>query len=193
MRMNLSIWLNLMLIVTFSLLLSGCLGNGDNKMHVAQGTHLKFMNMGPYLVELNLTDNNEYSIGDVKIDRGNVKTGPPDRFTPSNYTQYSRDIMDKMGGEKKLSLKIDHYDAKIMTSNDNLLQLGLLKWPWDGSAQYESHYLKNYDWVTAKGALDNEIDAASWIDDHTMLSLKMFNLNQSDSLAILDSVMSRSL
>jgi len=188
--MNLNIWPNLMLIVIFSLLISGCLEN--NNTPVALGTHLRFMNMGPIIVELNLTDNNEYNIGDVITDKGNVRTGPPDCFTDSNYTKYSRDIMDKRDGERKLSLDIRHYEA-ITTSNANLLEHGLSKWPWDGSNPYESHYIGNCNWITIRGTKENEIDAACWIDDNTMLSLRMFNLNQSDSLAILRSVTFRSL
>jgi hypothetical protein len=188
--MTKNIWLNLMVIVTFSLLLSGCLEN--NNTLVALGTHLKFVNMGHYIVELNLTDNNEYYIGDVITDKGNVRTGPPDRFTNSNYIKYSRDIMDKRDEETKLSLDIGHYDA-ITTSNENLLEHGLSKWPWDGSNPYESHYIGNCNWITIKGTEENEIDAACWIDDNTMLSLRMFNLNQSDSMAILRSVTFRSL
>lgn len=194
MKVNLNTWLNLMLILVFCSLLSGCLGDGDNEMHVAKGTHLNFSNMGRYFMELNMTDNNEYSLGDVRADEGTVRTGPPDRRSlPFNYTSYSRDIMDKSNGKRKLSLKIDYYNASIMTSNDNLLDLGLSRWPWDGSAQYESHHLRNYEWITAKGALKNEIDAACWIDDHTILSLKMVDLNQIDSLAILGSVIARSV
>jgi hypothetical protein len=188
-RMHLNIWLNLMLIVVFSLLLCGCLE--DNKPSVAMGNHLKLMNMGQYIVELNLTDNNEYDIGNVTTDNGNIKTGPPDCFTYSNYTRYHRDIMDKMGGERKLSLDIRHYDA-ITPSKDSLLEHGLSTWPWDGSNSYESHYIGGCKWITIKGSQENEIDAACWIDDNTMLSLRMFNLNQSESMAILGSVTFRS-
>jgi len=184
-------WLNLMFILALCILLSGCLGNGDNELHVAQGTHLKFADMGRNFVELNMTDNNEYSIGDTKTDEGRVKIGPPDSFMNSNYTSYSRDIIDKISGKRKLSLEIDHYNENIMTSTSILLQLGLSMWPWDGSAKYESHYLRNYDWITANGALKDEIDAACWIDDHTILSLKMFDFNQSDSLAVLGSITAR--
>ncbi len=150
------------------------------------------MNMGPYIIELNLTDNNECYIGDIIIDRGNIKTGPPDCFIYSNYTQYRRDIMDKRGGEKRLSLDIRHYDA-IEASDSNLLEHGLSTWPWGGSNPYESRYIGNIRWITIKGKEKNEIDAACWIDDNTTLSLKMFNLNQSNSIAILGSVTFRSL
>lgn len=190
MRINLSMWLNLMFVLALCILLSGCLGNGDNELHVAQGTHLN-ADMGRYFVELNMTDNNEYSIGDVKTDEGSVKIGPPDSFMNSNYTSYSRDIMDKNSGKRKISMEIDHYNENIMTSTSNLLQLGLSIWPWDESAKYASHYLRNYDWITTNGALKDEIDAACWIDDHTILSLKMFDFNQSDSLAVLGSITAR--
>jgi len=189
-RMHLNIWLNLMLVVVFSLLLCGCLE--DKKPSVAMGNHLKLMNMGPYIVELNQTDNNEYDIGNATTDKGNIKTGPPDCFTYSNYTRYHRDIIDKSGGERKLSLDIRHYDA-ITPSNDNLREHGLSTWPWDGSNPYEYHYIGNCRWITIKGAKENGIDAACWIDDNTMLSLRMFNLNQSESMAILGSVTFRSL
>jgi hypothetical protein len=148
--------------------------------------------MGPYIVELNLTDNNEYYIGDVITAKGNIRTGPPDCFTNSDYIQYRRDVMDKRSGEKKLSLDISHYDA-IATSTENLLMHGLSTWPWGGSNPYESHYLENCKWITINGTEESEIDAACWIDDKTMLSLKMFDLNSSDSLAILGSVTFRSL
>ncbi len=189
MRINLGIWLNLMFILALCILLSGCVGNGDNELYVAKGTHLNFSSMGQYSVELNMTDNNEYFIDDVKTDEGKVRTGPPDRrFGPFNYTSYIRDIRDKSDKKRKLSLEIAYYDLNIMASGNNLLELGLSRWPWDGSAKYESRYLRNYDWLTAKGALDNEVDAACWIDNSTILSLKMYDLNQSESLAILDSV-----
>lgn len=192
MSVNLNAWLSMISILAFCLLLSGCLGNGDNEPHAAQGAHLNFPNMGRYSVELNMTDNDEYSINILRTDEGAAITGPPDRRSgPFNYTSYSRDIMDKSNGKRKLSLKMDYYNANMTIYKDNLLELGLSRWPWDGSAQYESHNLRNYDWITAKGALKNEIDAACWIDDRTILSLKMFDLNQSDSLAILDSVIAR--
>jgi hypothetical protein len=177
-----------MFILALCILLSGCLGNGDNELHAAQGTHIKFADMGRYFVELNMTDNNEYTIGDVKADEGSVKAGPPDNFINSNYTSFSRDVMDKNSKKIKLSLEINHYNENIMTSTSNLLQLGLSMWLWDGSANYESRRLENYKWVTANGALENEIDAACWIDNNTILSLKMFNLNQSNSLAVLSSI-----
>jgi hypothetical protein len=185
MKVNLNTELNLILIIIFSLSLSGCFG--DYNPPVALGTHLKLMNMGQYIVELNLTDNNEYYIGDVITDNGSVRTGPPDRFTDSSYIKYSSDIIDKKDGEMKLSLNITHYDA-ITTSDDNLLEHGLSKWPWDGSNPYQTRYMGNYRWIIIKGSEDNEIDAACWIDDNTMFSLRMFDINESDSLAILGSV-----
>lgn len=189
MRFNISIRLNLMLILALCILLSGCIGNGDNEMHVAQGTHLNFSNMGQYFVEMNRTDNNEYFIDDAKTDDGKALIGPPDhRSGPFNYTSYTRDIRDKSDKKRKLSLKIYHYNPNMMTSEYSLLELGLSRSPWDGSAKYESRHLGNYDWITAKGALDNEVDAACWINNNTMLSLKMYDLNQSESLAILGSV-----
>jgi hypothetical protein len=175
---------------------AGCVDNneelGDNNTLVAMGAHIKFTNMGPYIVELNLTDNNEHYIGDVITEEGNVRTGPPDCFTDSNYTKYSRDIMEKRNGGKKLSLDIGHYDA-ITTSDANLLEHGLSKWPWDGSNPYQTRYMDNYTWLIVKGSEENEIDAACWIDDNTMLSLRMFNFNKSDSLAVLGSVTVRAI
>lgn len=189
MRINLSIWLNLAFFLALCILLSGCIGNGDNELHVAKGTHLSFSNMGPYSVELNTTDNNEYFIDDVETDEGVVRTGPPDRRSgPFNYTSYTRDIRDKSDKKRKLSLTVYHYNPDMRTSEYNLLELGLSRSPWDGSAKYESRHLNNYDWVTAKGALDNEVDAACRIDNSTILSLKMYDLNQSESLAILSSI-----
>jgi hypothetical protein len=175
-----------MLIVILPLLLSGCLGD-DNKPPVAVGTNLKLMNMGPYILEFNQTDDSEYYIDNVTTGKGSIKTGPPDRFTYSNYTQYQREILDKKGGEKKFSLDMVQYDV-IEPTNENLLEHGLSKWPWDESNPYESHYLGDRKWITIKGLQENEIDAACWIDNNTMFSLRMFNLNESDSLAILGSV-----
>jgi hypothetical protein len=189
MRINLSMWLNLISILALCILLSGCLGNGDNALHVAKGTHLNFSNMDRYFVELNMTDNNDYFIDDVKTDEAKALIGPPDRRSgPFNYTSYKRDIRDKSDKKRKLSLNVYHYNLNMMTSEYNLLELGLSRSPWDVSAKYESRHLGNYDWLTAKGALDNEVDAACWINNNTMLSLKMYDLNQSESLAILGSV-----
>jgi hypothetical protein len=144
--------------------------------------------MDRYFVELNMTDNNEYFIDDVETDKGEALTGPPDhRSGPFNYTSYTRDIRDKSDKKRKLSLQVYHYNPNMMASDNNLLELGLSRWPWDGSAKYESHHLGAYDWITAKGALDKEIDAACWIDNSTILSLKMYDLNQSESLAMLSS------
>jgi hypothetical protein len=185
-RMDLFIWLNLMLIVFLPLSQSCCLGD-NNKPSVAVGTHLKLINMGPYIVELNQTDDSEYYIGNVTTGKGNIKTGPPDCFTYSNYTQYQRDILDKKGGERKFSLDMGQYDV-IEPTNENLLEHGLSKWPWDESNPYESHFIGDRKWIIIKGTQENEIDAACWIDDNTMLSLRMFNINESDSMAILGSV-----
>jgi hypothetical protein len=176
-----------MLIVIFPLLHSVCLEDNNNKPSVAVGTHFKIMNMGPYIVELNQTDDNEYYISNVTTDKGNIKIGPPDCFSYSNYTKYQREILNKKGGERKLSLDIGHYDV-IEPTNENLLLYGLSKWPWDENKPYKSHFIGDHKWITIKGTQENEIDAACWIDDNTMLSLRMFDLNESDSLAILGSV-----
>lgn len=193
MRMNSNIWPVLLLILGFYLLLGSCLSDGYYNVHTAQGTHLKFTNMGRHIVELNMTDNNEYNISDVKTDSGNIKTGPPDRFMYSNNTAYRCDTTDKKSGEKKLSLLVDHFDEHIMNINYNLLTLGLSDWSADASVPIKSTHLDNYDWVITAGEDENEIDAACFIDSTTILALKMYNINQSDSLAILDSVTSRSV
>lgn len=53
----------------------------------------------------------DMTIGNVTTGKGNIKTGPPDCFTYSNYTQYQREILDKKGGERKLSLDMEQYDV----------------------------------------------------------------------------------
>jgi hypothetical protein len=192
MIMNMKLAFLIMLLALF--FCAGCVdtNNEDNNTLVALGTHIKFTNMGPYIVELNLTGNDEYYISDVITKEGNVKTGPPDYFTNSFYTKYSRDIIEKRNGGKKLSLDIGHYDA-IRASDSNLLEHGLSKWPWDGSNPYQTRYMDNYKWLIVNGSEKNEIDAACWINDNTMLSLRMFNLNKSESLAVLGSVTVRSI
>lgn len=177
--------LNMMLVVISSLLIAGCLENEDTPLAI--GTHLKFMNMGPYTISLNLTDNNSYNITEAIIDKGQSKTGPPDSFTISNYTKYSRDITENLNGFKKLSLDVRYFEV-IRRTDSNLLQQGLSKWPWDGSNPYETYYLRNYRWMSVNGKEKNEIDAACWIDDKTMLTLRLFNTTKSDSLAILNSI-----
>jgi hypothetical protein len=174
-----------MLIVMSFLLIAGCLENKDTP--VATGTPLKFANMGPYIISLNLTDNNFYDISDAIIDKGQSRTGPPDCFISSNYTRYRRDITDRKDGARKLSLDMRYFDL-IRYTDSNLLQQGLSKWFWDGSNPYETYYLRNYRWMTVSGKERNEIDAACWIDDKTMLTLKLFNTTESDSLAILNSI-----
>jgi hypothetical protein len=176
--------LNMMLVV-ISLLIAGCLENKDTP--VAIGTHMKFMNMGPYIISLNLTDNNSYDITDAIIDKDQSRTGPPDSFTISNYTKYSRDTSDKKDDTRKLSLDVRYFDV-IRRTDSNLLQQGLSKWAWNGSNPYETYYLRNYRWMTVNGKERNEIDAACWIDDKTMFTLKLFNTTESDSLAILNSI-----
>jgi hypothetical protein len=158
---------------------------------VAQGAHLELMNMGSHVIELNMTDDNEYNIGGVLTDNGRIKTGPPDCFSYANYTHYQRDILDKRGGNRKLSLDIEQYDD-VARTDENLLELGLSRWPWDESCPYESHFIGDREWILIKGAQDDEVDAACWIDDNTILSLRMFNVSESDSLATPGSVTTRS-
>lgn len=193
MKIKLNIWLALILILGFYLLLNGCLGNGYYDMPSAQGTHLKFANMGRYIVELNMTDNNEYNVSNIENNSGNIKTGPPDNFGYSNYTAYYCNIMDKRSGEKNMSLKLDHFDEHIMNIDYNLLTLGLSDWHADASIRQKMTHLENYNWVIIKGEEENETDAACFIDGRTILALKIYNTSQSDSLAILDSVKSKSL
>jgi hypothetical protein len=191
--MNPSLWPSLMLIAIVPLLLCGCIGDDNNEppedsgSAIALGTHLNLTNMGPNVVGLNLTDNNEYYISDATTDQGRVKTGPPDCFSYSHYTQYQRDILDRIGGVRRLSLDLGKYDDVAQT-DDNLLELGLLRWPWGESNPYESHYIGDRKWIIVSGPQENEIDAACWIDDNTILSIRMFNTSESDSMAILGSV-----
>lgn len=197
MRMNLSPWPNLILIAIVPLLLCGCIGYDNNKPPedsgpaAALGTHLNITNMGPYPVGLNLTDNNEYYLSDTITENGSVKTGPPDCFSYSNYTRYQRDILDKKSGNRSLSLVVEQYD-NVAQTDDNLLELGLSKWPWGERDPYESHYIGDRKWIVVSGLQEDEIDAACWIDDNTILSMRMFNINEGDCLAILGSITERS-
>lgn len=186
-----------MLIAIFLSSLCGCIGDDNNKppcnsrSSIALGTRLELMNMGPYVIGLNLTDNNEYYISDVISDNGRIKTGPSDCFSYSNYTQYRSDILDRKGGNRNLSLVIGKYDD-VARTDDNLLELGLSKWPWDESIPYESQFIGDRRWIIIHGPQEDEVGAASWIEDNTILSVRMFNTSESDSIDILGSVTERS-
>lgn len=188
---------SLMLITIVSILFCGCIGDennepsGDSGPSVAQGTHLNLTNMGPNAIGLNLTDNNEYYVRNIITENGSVKTGPPDCFSYSNYTRYHRDILNRNGGNRSLSLVVEHYEDVAQT-DDNLLELGLSRWPWGESNPYESHYIGDRKWIIVSGPQEDEIDAACWIDDNTILSMRMFNSSERDCIAILGSVTKRS-
>jgi hypothetical protein len=183
--MNLKTWPGMMLLLISSLLLIGCIEDED--ISIAQGTHIQLMNMGPYAVGLNMTDNSEYYVGSLKTDEGNTRTGPPDCFTYSNYTWYSADIMAKRDGEKKLSLNIGHYDD-ITNSDWNLLEHGLSVYPWSGDNEERYVFLDNYKWVVLERPEENKTGTACWIDNNTMLSMWMYNTNENDPLEISGSV-----
>ena len=95
------------------------------------------------------------------------------------------------GGSRKLSLDIEQYDD-VARTDENLLELGLSRWPWDESSPYESHFIGDREWILIKGTQDDEVDAACWIGDNTILSLRMFNISESDFLAIPGYVTTRS-
>lgn len=197
MRMNLSAWPSLIMIAIVPLLICGCIGDDNNKPSVdsgpaaAQGTHLNLTNMGPYAVGLNLTDNNEYYLSDIITENCSVKTGPPDCFSYSNYTRYQRDILDKKSGNRSLSLVVEQY-KNVAQTDDNLLELGLSRWPLDENNPSESHYIGERKWIIVSGPQEGEIDAACWVDDNTILSMRMFNISEGDSIAMLGSITERS-
>ncbi|MDD4651198.1 MAG: hypothetical protein PHQ34_03105 [Methanothrix sp.] len=196
-RMNLSARPSLMVIAILPMLFCGCIGDNNNKPpedsgpSVALGTHLNITNMGPYAIGLNLNDNNEYYPSDIKIENGSVKTGPPDCFSYSNYTRYQRDILDKKSGNRSLSLVVEQYEDVAQT-DDNLLELGLSRWPWGESNHYKLHFIGDRKWIIFSGPQEDEIDAACWIDDNTILSMRMFNIIEGDCIAILGSITERS-